>query len=298
MKKNVLITLGAAACLLVSCNKNMPSITNDRAKQLAQEILTRQGDEQLFTDPNNFICKSISKINQESLSQGGKSQSNYLREETFMIDVANLRYRRIIKDTTGGTSSSLSNEYDEITFYDVRDAKLYTLMNENGYKHRQEESNVTEEEARGDIISARNGFENTYKWHTESYQQHPFALDQFDSELESVVSTHEKLKDETDQYCNYYLGSSNAKSLQVKVDSKTKLPPYVDEYEGYSTDHFELKLKNDLLESSTYDFNSNSTWKIDKRFYQKQNGSQTITMSYGNASIGIPNINDYPLTDK
>lgn len=295
MKKNVLITLGAAACLLVSCNKNMPNITNDRAKELAQEILTRQADPQVFTDPNNFICKSISKTNQESLDQHGKYQNNQSSEETFMIDVENLRYRRIMKVITGGTSSSLSNEYEEITFYDVGDAKLYTLMSENGYKHRQETS-MKEDQARSAIVSTRNGYESTYKWHAESYQ-HLFALDEFDSNLESVVSMHERLKDETDQYCNYYLGSSNAKSLQVKVDEKTK-NIYSEEYDNYSNIHFNLTLKNDLLESSTYDFNSNSTWKIDKRFYSKQNGSQTITMSYGSASIGIPNINDYPLTDK
>lgn len=293
MKKNVLITLSAGACLLVSCNKNMPQITEERAIELANEIIARQDNPQVFAQPKNFIYKYSGKTSRSSFDPVyGRKNEETTYEHTFMIDMDNL----VLYDYEKETYLGQIIEHEKIDYYD-KTGVLRWLHNDNGYKWRSDES-FTEIEAEELFEAWRDEWNNAYRWRYTPLggDPTPFALSEYAKRLEKYQEKRELYKNETDQYCKLYVGSSDAKALQTIVDVKEKVPDG-EVYTGYTTYNCSVIIKNDLFSNCTYSNAYDFVSKANENFYEKQNDTASSEMTYGNAHISIPNYLDYKLEE-
>lgn len=283
MKKNVLIILSSAACLLTSCgNTRLPQIKDEEGIEIAKNILTRQSDSKLFQLPNKFVITMNSNSNTENNTPESYTKTWSKGRIIYNFDLDNLYYKVYQKNE----SHSGKSERTYYCFYDNANGTLYSANNYNGYKIRTE-NKMTAEAAKLQLGLYRSNLLNNI---TGNYD-----LINFEKTIKEAKELHAKYIAEKDQYYNYFVGSSDAKSLQFAMEEKLKRTLGDDpEYSGYLHDESSIIFKNDMVTSRS--MNSNEEIKTkDGKFYKKSSSNTDISTSYGSCPIEKPNIGEYIL---
>lgn len=283
MKKNVLIVLASATCMLVSCgNARLPQISDEQGIEIAKNMLTRHSDSSLFQLPNKFVITIDSNNNDEAKTPSGHTKSWSKVHSTYNFDLDNLYYKEYQKNTEQDKDS----EYTCYCFYDNATGLLYNAYNNNDYKTRSE-SKMTAEVAKSKIEYYRSSL--LYFITCDSF------LISFGDTISRTKDLHEKYKSEKDQYCNYFVGSADVKSLQFTIEEKLKITQGEDpEYTGYVNNSSSIIFQNDMV--SSYSLNSSKEIKSkDNKFYNKLSGDYTSSTSCGSCPIEKPNIGEYIL---
>lgn len=277
MKKNLLITLGAAACVLVSCNSRMPQISDEEGIKLAGEIHARHNDSSLFTLPNKFHIIDKEKDIEESNTSTGYIKKQRINQEEYSFDLDNLYYKWYHKHKTENQESVEIIYY----FYDSEKSIYYEAKNQNGLKTRRD-MKMTPKEAKAQLL-------NVVHPARDIITDNAFLID-FEESIKKDKETHDKFKDETDQYCNYFIGSKDAKSLQLIEESKIKNE--FNDLEGFVTFTSENTIENDLLISINEETELDCSNK-DGQFYDEHTTSKTTVTNYGICQIEKIIIEDY-----
>lgn len=283
MKKNVLITLSSAACMLVSCgNARLPQISEEQGIEIASNMYKRHLDSSLFQLPDKFVITIDGKSNSELNTPSGHTKSWSNGHMVHNFDLDNLYYKRYQK-TTDQNGDSESIYY---CFYDNATGILYRAYNENGYKTRTE-NKMNAESAKSQI--------KQYRSDLLYYITDDSNLINFESIINQAKELHEKYKSEKDQYYNYFVGSADPKSLQFAMEERIKHNESGDpEYEGYYHDSETVTFKNDLVDSHSLNMNNELRSK-DNKFYKISSSNNNCSNSYGGCPIEKPNIGEYIL---